>query len=645
MYRLDDCCLQADFFYQHLLSIIDHHAPLELCTFRSNDKPWITSYFRKLITERNEAFLNHKHVLYKKLRNKVNRVRKSLQKQYYIDHVDALKHDNPAKWWKNLKGICKLNSKPDCAFGDNITYCGEIVSDSHLPEIINNFFVSIGRELPALDLTKLDELRNSMGTTVPDKYIVDTMDVYKALHKVSLNKSPGPDLIPNTIIKNLAFILCEPICALINSSIRQGTVPEYWKISRITPLPKQFPPTTIENDIRPISITNSIAKIAEKFISRWFNEYFEAHLDTNQFGCTANRSTTHALIKLTHDIFKASDNSQHFIRILFVDFSKAFDIIDHNILLQKFVNYNFPQHISVWSLSFLDNRKQFVKIGDKLSSILKSSAGTPQGTISGPNDFKLLINDLVFDTTYTKYVDDTTTLSISTKPDNLDLQQAANKLIDWTIANCMTVNEKKTKEMLIYFGTKHDTSSVPFITINNKQIERVESFKLLGVVISADLSWNLHIDYMLKKVAKRIYCILYLVRAGIKSEDIVIIYCSIIRSVLEYACQVWHPGLTKKQSSEIERVQKRCLKLIYPNLDYHQSLQMSGLEKLETRRESLTQSLFQEIKDDKHILHSLLPYRDPSSLRARNSYPFIIPITKSTRFGRAFIPYCISKRF
>ena len=131
----------------------------------------------------------------------------------------------------------------------------------------------------------------------------------------------------------------------------------------------------------------------------------------------------------------------------------------------------------------------------------------------------------------------------------------------------MTVNEKKTKEMLIYFGTKHDTSSVPFITINNKQIERVESFKLLGVVISADLSWKEYIDYMLKKVAKRFYCILYLVRAGIKNEDILIIYCSIIRSVLEYACQVWHPGLTKKQSSDIERVQKRCLRLIYPNLD------------------------------------------------------------------------------
>ena len=186
--------------------------------------------------------------------------------------------------------------------------------------------------------------------------------------------------------------------------------------------------------------------------------------------------------------------------------------------------------------------------------------------------------------------------------------------------------------MLIYFGTKHNTNDVPYISINNKQIERVQSFKLLGVVINANLTWQEHVDYMLKKVAKRIYCVHYLVRAGVRDRDIITIYCSIIRSVLEYACPVWHPGLTQKQTSDIERVQKRCLKLIYPHLSYSDALEISGLEKLETRRETLTQILFQEIKNDKHVLHSLLPLRDTSSLRARNSYPYVIPITKPTRF-------------
>jgi len=643
MYCLEDCQLQANFFYQTLLISLNNHAPLELCSFKSNDRPWITSYFKKIISERNEAFKNGKTVLYKKLRNKVNRVRKSLQKQFYLNNIDNLKADNPAKWWKHLKSICKFNNKQDCTF-EGITYRNEIVSMDRLPNILNNFFVSVGDGLPALDLTELTKLRQSLGP-VPDRFVVDPFEVFTALNHLSLTKSPGPDLIPNLLLKDLAAILAEPICALINSSVKQGIVPDWWKMARITPLPKQYPPTTVEQDVRPIAITNSIAKIAERFVAQWFNEHFSSHLDSNQFGCTTNRSTTHALIKLTHEIFKASDNSNNLIRILFVDFSKAFDLIDHNILLQKFIKYEFPPHISVWSLSFLHDRQQFVKVNGSASIVLGSNAGTPQGTISGPNDFKLLINDLDFDGHYAKYVDDASTLSVSTNPHNFDLQNSANRLIDWTQANHMRVNEAKTKEMLIYFGSKHKPEDVPNIEINSVEIERVLTFKLLGVVVSADLSWTEHVDYILKKVAKRMYCMHYLVRAGIKETDIIIIYCSIIRSVLEYACPVWHPGLSQKQSEDIERVQKRCLKLIFPGLSYEEALVISGLEKLETRRENQTRDLFLEIKNENHVLHSLLPYRDTSSLRARNPYPFIIPITKPTRYGRAFIPYCISKRY
>ena len=199
------------------------------------------------------------------------------------------------------------------------------------------------------------------------------------------------------------------------------------------------------------------------------------------------------------------------------------------------VRHNFPRHISVWSQSFLHDRQQYVRVAGTMSTVQRSGAGTPQGTISGPNDFKLLINALQFDGHYAKYVDDTTALSVSTDPANLDLQRAANKLVDWTQKNHMKVNETKTKEMLIYFGSKHNSSEVPNISINSMEIERVLTFKLLGVVFSADLSWGEHVNYMLKKIAKRMYCMHYLVSAGIKETDYITIYCSVIRSVLDYA--------------------------------------------------------------------------------------------------------------
>ena len=139
--------------------------------------------------------------------------------------------------------------------------------------------------------------------------------------------------------------------------------------------------------MRPIAITNSIAKTAESLLGRFFNEHFTPLLDTNKFGCTVRRSTTHALIKLDDEWFKASESSSNLIPILFLDFSKAFDFINHNVLLQKFQDQKFPLRITFWSLVLLQDQEQFVSIGNKNSAILKSNAGTPQGTIAGPNDF------------------------------------------------------------------------------------------------------------------------------------------------------------------------------------------------------------------------------------------------------------------
>ena len=146
--------------------------------------------------------------------------------------------------------------------------------------------------------------------------------------------------------------------------------------------------------------------------------------------------------------------------------------------------------------------------------------------------------------------------------------------------------------------------------------------------------------YILHEVAKRMYCINYLVRSGVPTCDILCVYCSVIRSVLEYACAVWHPRLTKKLSQDIERVQKRCLKL----LSYNQALNKFGLDRLDSRRDVITQKMFQEIKDQKHPL--LPPVKvSNSQMVLWPTYPYQLPLSKSSRYGRDFIPYCMSKKF
>jgi len=237
-----------------------------------------------------------------------------------------------------------------------------------LPDVINNSLINIISAIPVIDTIKLDEIRPSCGP-LPNDFIIEEHDVFLARNWLKLKKAIDLDCIPNKILKHFSYTLAAPICAIVNSSYRQGIVPDQWKISRIAPLPKCFPVKTVENDIRPIAITNTIAKIAESLIGRFFNEYLAPLLDTNQFGCAARKSTTHALIKLTDESFKASDNSDNFIRILFLDFSKAFDFINHNVLLEKFLDYNFPPpyHCMVFSF-FTGLRTICFYIGNKFNN-------------------------------------------------------------------------------------------------------------------------------------------------------------------------------------------------------------------------------------------------------------------------------------
>jgi hypothetical protein len=202
-------------------------------------------------------------------------------------------------------------------------------------------------------------------------------------------------------------------------------------MSRITPVPKVVHALSVERDFRPIAITCPIACVAERVVASFFDEHFASHQDPNQFGVTRERSTTLALVKLCHFIFSASDDSDNFINILFVNFTKVFDLIEHNVLYNKFVACDFPSWLTSWYLSFLNNRQQFVKCGNVYSSVLATNCGAPHGTRAGGNAFKLLINDLNCDANTIKYVDDVSLATVSTDPYSQQMQLAVNSLHDW----------------------------------------------------------------------------------------------------------------------------------------------------------------------------------------------------------------------
>jgi hypothetical protein len=265
-------------------------------------------------------------------------------------------------------------------------------------------------------------------------------------------------------------------------------------------------------------------------------------------------------------------------------------------------------------------------------------AGVPQGTVIGPSCFVYCINDLQPTCSATKFVDDTTIWEACLSDDDSEIQTAANQAAEWAEKNCMELNTKKTKEVTISYSRK-PVSLTP-IHINNQAVECVETFKLLGILFNNRLTWHDHVEYICSKAARRLYFLTLLKRSGCSTSDITSVYCSTIRSVLEYAVELWHPGLTKELATKIEHIQKRAMRIILPDQSYADALQTLSMEHLYTRRSSRCESLFRDIQDPQHRLNYLLP---PLRLetRTRSNMKFQLPKVKTERCKKSPINYLI----
>ena len=255
-----------------------------------------------------------------------------------------------------------------------------------------------------------------------------------------------------------------------------------------------------------------------------------------------------------------------------------------------------------------------------------------------------MINDLTCGACCIKYVDDVTIVAVSDDPMSNHLQSAVSQLNEWCQFNNLNLNVQKIKEMIFYFGKSFDITKIPILNCSDMSFDRVDEFKLLGVVFRSDLNWSSHVKYILTKASRRIFVISMLLRSGMSVRDVLTVYTSIIRSILEYASPVWHCGLTQTQSAEIEKIQRRCLKIIFPSLSYKEAISLSKLERLSDRREKAAHALFDQIKQPSHILNNLLTVK-VIRRDTRDTYPFVIPCPKTNRLYKSLINYGLSRRW
>ena len=264
--------------------------------------------------------------------------------------------------------------------------------------------------------------------------------------KLNVTKAPGPDDIPTWVLRDFAGYLAKPVCCIFNTSVREGRLPSVWKSATARPIPKVSPPKEIKSDLRPISLTCVIGKELETHVVGWLWDIVRPQMDPYQFGATSNCSTVHALVEMLHHWYSQTDDSRNknFIHAVLVDYSKAFDRINPNILMGKLQKMGIPTFSLHWVMDFLSNRSQIVKVGNSLSDSLEIWGTVPQGTKLGVFLFLLMINDLKTNVPTYKYVDDTTIYTITNNPDNNEVQCA--------MENYMKMYQKKTKEMFISFS-------------------------------------------------------------------------------------------------------------------------------------------------------------------------------------------------
>ena len=375
-------------------------------------------------------------------------------------------------------------------------------------------------------------------------------------------------------------------------------------------------------------------------MGKWILSSIKDKIDPYQFGGLRGISTTHALVDMLH-LWHTAIHSSNSIRILFLDFSKAFDLVDHSILIGKFKQLGTPNILLRWLCDFLSDRKQRVKIGNEVSSWLSLTGSMPQGSCLGPLCFVVYISDMSFPSNMWihKYIDDTTISEQINSDNESQLQQAADAMETWSHENQMKINASKTKEMLIsYKKTKPVATRVE---IGSKQIDCVSTFKLLGVWLQNDLLWNAHVNYICTRASPRLYYLRQLKRSGMSSGDMITFYKAVVRPVLEYACAVWHPGLTTHQSDTLEMIQKRAMKIIHPDMPYTIALTQISMDTLKDRRHDLCRTFYVNGCKPQPRLNKYLVNRPAPAYKFRNRHQFEIPLPRNERMKKDFITYSL----
>lgn len=575
---VNDASEQCENFVNCLKNAIAYSSELKNIhkDVRHELKPWMSRGLLDLINFKNNLLgKRRKNKSDESLSSQIKRIskiikyaKKTLMESYYQDNITSCGGD-PKKVWRFLnKELGRANIKSNQLSDEQ----GRILlSDKEKAVAHNNFFYETVQNVRNNIVTNAADHFNNFRTlsynrTVFDFRKVDTKTVETVLKNMPKSKGSGHDEITTKMLSVRPYFISMLLARIFNSMVETSCYPDILKIHEIIPIPKACGARSV-NLYRPISLLSNIDKVFEKIMIDQLSSYLENHniIFCRQYGFRKGYGTEAAVVSVVNEICNGLDKGFSGVAGVFFDLSKAFDLVDHSILIKKLEFFGIQGSTIKLIESYLHNRSQYVKIGNSRSSTKPVKCGVPQGSIIGPLLFLIYINDLQNITFFGKlfmFADDICLLynykhQLVLKT---QIEYDASILFEYARLNKLCINADKTKFVRFRpYLLQREPEMIVFM--DGKLVSESYSLKYLGVNLTFNLSWDMHIE-MLKRKISAATGILRKFKSKLSTETKLQLYYSLIHCHFVYIPTVYafkHCAALKS----LQSAQNKALKIVY----------------------------------------------------------------------------------